>query len=51
MCICIPNVKFLCLTLWQGEVCTGDDANTNHDANANEDDTQWTKHASIRLFG
>ena len=24
--ICIPNMKFLCLTLWQGEVCT-DDAN------------------------
>ena len=22
MCICVPNMKFLCLTLWQGEVCT-----------------------------
>ena len=37
MCICIPNMKFLCLTLCQGEVCT-DDANTNtNDANAKED--------------
>ena len=33
MCICKPNVKFLCLTLWQGEVCTDDDAD---DANAND---------------
>ena len=33
MCICIPNTKFLCLTLWQGEVCTDDD----DDANANDD--------------
>ena len=31
MCICIPNMKFLCLALWQGEVCTdaNDDANTD----------------------
>ena len=35
MCICIPNVKFLCLTLCQEEVCTDD--NTNDDANANDD--------------
>ena len=28
MCICIPNMKFLCLTLCQGEVCT-DDTNDN----------------------
>ena len=34
MCICIPNIKFLCLTMCQGEVCTDDDAN---DANANDD--------------
>ena len=27
MYICIPNVKFLCLTLWQREVCT--DINVN----------------------
>ena len=32
----VPNMKFLCLTLWQGEVCT--DAN---DANGN---AQRTKH-------
>ena len=31
MYICIPNMKFLCLTLWQGEVCT-DDADAD-DAN------------------
>ena len=31
MCICIPNMKFLCLTMCQGEVCT-DDANAD-DAN------------------
>ena len=39
MCICIPNMKFLCLTLWQREVCTDDanaDANAD-DANANDD--------------
>ena len=31
MCIHLPNTKFLCLTLWQGEVCTDtdDDANEN----------------------
>ena len=28
MCICIPNMKFLCLNLCQGEVCT--DANTSN---------------------
>ena len=27
MCICIPNMKSVCLTLCQGEVCT--DANTD----------------------
>ena len=34
MCICIPNMKFLCLTMCQGEVCT-DDADTK-DANADD---------------
>ena len=29
MCMCIPNVKFLCLTLCQGEVCTDDDDDAN----------------------
>ena len=32
----VPNMKFLCLTLWQGEVCT-DDNNDDTDANANDD--------------
>ena len=45
MCICIPNIKFLCLTLCQGEVCTDDD----DDANIN--DARRTKHGCIRLFG
>ena len=33
VCICIPNMKFLSLSLCQGEVCTDDDnnANTNDD--------------------
>ena len=25
MCICVPNMKFLCLTMCQGEMCTDDD--------------------------
>ena len=29
MYLYILNVKFLCLTLWQGEVCTDDDDDTN----------------------
>ena len=36
MCICIPNMKFLCLTLSQGEVCTDDDDNID----ANNDNGQ-----------
>ena len=45
VCICIPSVKFLCLTLWLGEVCTDDNAN---------EDTGWhtsAKHYCIRRFG
>ena len=45
MCICILNITFLCLTLYQGEVCTDD---TNDDA---KDDAQQTKNDCIRLFG
>ena len=43
-------MKFLCLALWQGEVCTDkeNDANTDTDAN---DDERWTIHGCIRLFG
>ena len=37
MCVCIPNMKFLCLTLCQGEVCT-DNINANaNDTDANDD--------------
>ena len=36
MWLCVPNMKFLCLTLCQGEVCTDDD----DDANANANDGQ-----------
>ena len=40
------NMKFLCLTLWQGEVCTddddNDDANANNDANTNNDGQSMT---------
>ena len=31
MCMCIPNMKFLCLILCQGEVCTDNSANANKD--------------------
>ena len=36
MCMCIPNIKFLCLALYQGEVCT-DDNDANYDDDANND--------------
>ena len=38
MCISIPNMKFLCLTQCQGEVCT--DSNADVDAN-NDDEGQF----------
>ena len=41
MCICISNMKFLCLTLWQEEVCTDDNADAKMDANVNNDDAQF----------
>ena len=46
MCVYIPNMKFLCLILYQGEVCTDTNANTN------DDDTgrQCTKHDYLRLW-
>ena len=46
MCISIPNMKFLCLTTCQGEVCT-DDANDD----TNDDEERQTIHDYIRLFG
>ena len=45
-CMFVPNIKFLCLNLWLGELCT--DANDTNDANAND---RWTKHDHMRLFG
>ena len=30
-CICVPNMKLLCLILWQGEVCTDANIETNDD--------------------
>ena len=37
MSTCVPNMKFLCLALWQGKVCT----------DANNDDARLTKHDCI----
>ena len=48
MYMCVPNMKFLCLTQCQGKVCTDNDA-PNADANTN--DTRRTIHDCIRLFG
>ena len=31
MCICIPNMKFLSLNLWPGEVCTDDNGDYDDD--------------------
>ena len=43
--------KFLCLTMYQGEVCTDDIANSDANDATNDDDAQWTKHDYVRLFG
>ena len=45
MCICVPNMKFLCLSLCQGEVCT-DDANAD-DANINDGNTNDDRQSMI----
>ena len=37
MCICVPNMKFLCLILCQGEVCT----DATDDTNGNDDAGRW----------
>ena len=37
MCICTPNMKFLCLTLCKGEVYTDDTNADANNANANDD--------------
>ena len=44
MCKCVPNMKFLCLTVCQGEVCI-DGANINANDNA-----QWTIHDCIKTL-
>ena len=44
MCMSITNMKFLCLTLWQGEVCT--DNNTN-DNDANDDGQSMIEKGSL----
>ena len=41
VCMCVPNMKFVCLTLWLGEVCTND---TNADAATNDNDARRTIH-------
>ena len=54
ICAHAYNMKFVCLTLWLGEVCT-DDANANTNTGDDEinkdDDIRRTKHDCIRLFG
>ena len=52
MGIFIPNMKFLCLTLWLRGVCT--DNTSDDDANnddANDDNARGKKHDCVRLFG
>ena len=39
--MCVPNMKFVCLSLWLGEVCTYD---------AKDNDAQVTKHGCIKGF-
>ena len=46
MGIFIPNMNFLCLTLWLGGVCTDNNANDD----ANDDHAQCSKHDCMRLF-
>ena len=36
ICICIPNIKFLCLILCQWEVCTDNTDTNDNDANDDE---------------
>ena len=47
MCTYVPNMKFLCLILWLGEVCTDTNDTDANDFDANDTDT----HACIRLLG
>ena len=52
----VTNIKFLCLNLWLGEMCTDDSVTNDTDANddnnyANNEDARQAKHDCIRLFG
>ena len=47
---CVLNMKFLCLKVWPGEVCT-DDADIDANDDTNDDDARRTKHDCIRFFG
>ena len=55
--VCVDlYMKPLCLIMWQGEVCTDDDADANDDTDVNDDanednDTRETKHDCTTLFG
>ena len=43
MCICVPNMTFVCLKLWLGEVCTDDtNANANNDTDDDNDGQSMT---------
>ena len=42
MCICVPNMKSLCLTLCQGKMCT-DDNNANDDGQCMIEKALWLK--------
>ena len=44
-------MKFACLTLWLGEMCTDANANTVNANNTGWADARQTKHDCIRLFG
>ena len=45
--MCIANIKFLCLTLCKGEVCTDDNADADTDAN---DDGQFVMFLALWLI-
>ena len=50
MCICVPNMKFLCLIVWPGEVCTDTNGAVPDTNDANADEARHRKHDCIRLF-
>ena len=40
MWLSIPNIKFVCLNLWLGEVCIDNDVNDNANTDAKDNDRQ-----------